>query len=175
VKTLGDLYKYTNEKLLQGELDSISDVIEYFEECQHIVAGKFPIEAPKLTVALTTNEITKPADYQELRKIMINGASVAPVDVWGNTIELPAKYVSGDATLYYYRKPAALDPDNLNQVPDVDGRYLPLMAKYAAKMYYLADDDSEMREAYRNEFIENLLNLGDVNKNKKRSNYSNIW
>lgn len=174
IKTLGDLYNYTNS-LIEDELQGIDDVIEYFEECQHIIAGKFPIEAPKMVITLTSNEITKPADFHTLRKIIINGYEVTPVDIWGNTIELPSEYNSGEATLYYYKIPTELDRNNLNQVPDIDPRYLPLMGKYAAKMYYLKDDDPEVREAYRAAFIESLNYLGDVNRNRKKSNYINLW
>jgi hypothetical protein len=175
IKTLDDLYKYTNEKLLQGELDGIDDVIDYFDECQQLIAGKFPIEAPKITVTLTTNEIAMPSDFQELRKIVINSTEVNPTDIWGETIDLPKEYTSGEATLYYYKKPNELDKSNLNQVLDIDSRYIPLIGKYAAQMYYLTDDDPEMREAYRTSFIESLSEIGNINKNKKRSNYKNVW
>jgi hypothetical protein len=175
IKTLGELFNFTNEKLLDGNLDSIDDVIEYYEECQQLIADIFPIEAPKLTIVLTSNEITKPADYKSLKKIVINSTEVLPQEVWGNVITLSASYKSGEATLYYYKKPDELIKSNLNQVPDVDSRYLPLMAKYAAKMYYLVDDDEDMREAFRTDFISQLNSIGNVNKNGKQSNYKNLW
>jgi hypothetical protein len=175
LKTLEDLYNYTNERLLDGNLDSIDDVIEFFEECQQIITEKYPIEAPKLNILLTSNEITKPANFKDLKKIIIDDAEVNPVEIWGDTITLDERYNTGNAVLYYYKKPAELDNTNLNQVPDVDSRYLPLMAKYAAKMYYLVDDDEAMREAFRMNFIEQLVSIGNINKNGKRSGYKNIW
>ena len=176
MKTLGDLYNYTNYRLLEDQLDSIDDVIEFFEECQQIITGRFPIEAPKLNITLTSNEIPKPDDFQSLRKIIIDGHEVRPVDIWGNIIELPKNYNSGEATLYYYKKPAALDKNNLNQIPDIDSRYLPIMGKFAAEMYYLQDEDPENRGEYRAAFIESLNRLGDgINNNRHKSNYTNLW
>jgi hypothetical protein len=175
LKTLGDLYNYTNYRLLEDQLDSIDDVIEFFEECQQIITGRFPIEAPKLNITLTSNEIPKPDDFQSLRKIIIDGHEVRPVDIWGNIIELPKNYNSGEATLYYYKKPAALDKNNLNQIPDIDSRYLPIMGKFAAEMYYLSDEDPENRAEYRTAFIESLNRLEDVSNNRHKSNYTNLW
>jgi hypothetical protein len=181
IKTLDDLYKFTNEKLLDGELSGVDDVIEYFEECQQMIASKYPIEAPKVTLTLTSNVITKPLDFMSLRKIVWieRHQQVNPLDIWGNEITLPEHLTYNNPSVtvdfYYYKKPAMLDADNLEQIPDIDQRYLPLMAKYAAELYKLADDDTEAKDAYRQSFQDSLVMFGNLNMDRKRFNFNNVW
>lgn len=174
LKNLGDIFKYTSEKLLSGELDSIDDIIEYLEECQQLISEKEPLEAPILTISLQNNSITLPSDFMKLKKIVINDAEVEPVQKWNNVITIPIKYSSGEAKLFYFRKPTPLDPFNLNQIPDIDPKYYSIMAKYAAKMYYLVDDDEDMMKSFKDSFFESLTMLGSKQSNKQ-SNYKNLW
>lgn len=174
LRTLGDIYEYTNEKLLGGELSDISDVIEFLEECQNVICDKDPLEAPIHYVELTTNSITLPSDFQCLRKIVIDDAEVQPQEMWGGSLTLPSEYSTGEAKMYYYRKPTALNPDDLTQEPDIDQRYFPAMAKYAAQMYYLTDDDVEVSSQWKNSFFDSLAVFNKKTQNKQ-SNFKNLW
>lgn len=174
ITTLGDIFSYTN-KLLDGNLDDISEVIDYMEEGQQLIALKYPIEAPVLNITLATNSFNKPADMAQLKKVVIDEKEVPIDDVWEDKIYLPKAYIEGIASIYYYKRPTALDSINPLQVPDIDKLYLPLIAKYAAKMYYLQDEDTEMINEYRNEFMIQLNDIGKINNNTRKSNYKNIW
>ena len=178
INTLGELYNYTNEILLQGELDSINVVIEYFEEAQQMIALQDPIEA-KITIPLTSNVIILPADYQDLCKIKVDYENmqieVIPAEIWGSEMTLNPLYNTGNAYLYYYKRPTLLNPSNASQVPDIDSRYLPQIAKYAAKMYYLVDDDQEQAEEFRKSFFDTMTYYNKLNGNSKSFNFRNVW
>lgn len=173
LQTLGEIFNHINDQLLDGELESINDVLQFLEECQQRLSIKYPIEAPIVSLTLTSNEITVPADLQKLNRITVDGVKVAPTEVWGDVIYLPTAYKAGTAKLYYYKKPTALDPGNLLQVPDIDSRFFPAMAKYAASMYYLVDDDSDMREAFRSAFYADMDGIS-VSKETKCT-FTNLW
>lgn len=180
IKTLGELYNYTNDILLQGELDSIEDVIQYFEECQQMIAIKDPLEADQ-SFTLTSNVITVPANYRKFHKIKITGCTnvadgeYVPEEMWKGEITMPSYIDNGTLKLYYFKNPTELDANNLNQVPDVDYRYLNSMATYAAEMYYRADDDPDMREAYKEAFFRGLSYFNGINGTEKPTKIRNVW
>jgi hypothetical protein len=174
LKNIGDIYNYTNEKLLSDELTSVNDIIEYLEEAQNIIVEKFPLEAPIFSLTLTNNQFTLPDDFAAINNLTVDKAAVTPDDVWNKVVTLPKDITSGSLELRYYRKPNALDPSNLAQIPDVEPRFFIMMAKYAAKMYYLADDDAEMREAFKTDFADNLNFYSNPTVNRK-SNFKNLW
>lgn len=180
IKTLGELYNYTNDILLQGELDAIDDVIQYFEECQQMIATKDKLEATQ-TYILTSNSITVPTDYLGLQKIKITGCTnvadgiYTPDEMWGNDIEMADYINNGTLKLYYYKNPTELDKNNLSQVPDIDYRYLNSMAIYASEMYYRNDDDPEMREAFKTSFFQGLSYFNALNGISQTTKITNVW
>jgi hypothetical protein len=173
LKNLGDIFTYLNEKLLDGELDDITDAIEYLEEAQNIIAEADPIEAPILTITLTGNSITVPTDFLRINKVMQNGAPLNSVSLWANTLNLPVS--TGDIQIYYYKRPTPLNPASLDQVPDIDSKYWHHMAQYAAKMYFLIDDDEDMRKAFKETFLESVTLLSSKKKTSRETNFKNLW
>jgi hypothetical protein len=174
LKNLGDIYKHCNEKLLEDQLNDISDIIEYLEECQNIIVEGDPLEAPIVTITLSGNSFDLPENFKTLNKV-VQIDTITPVEIWANVLYLPSTITSGDVKLYYFRKPTALDPDNLDQVPDVDPKYYPLMAKYAAEMYYLVDDDEDMRAAFKDSFFQNYSLIANKKSTDKKYNFTNLW
>lgn len=172
MKNLGDIFKHTNEKLLEGSLGDVAEIIEFLEECQQKININDPLEA-KRTVSFADGELILPSDYLKFKKLKIDGKYVEPLEEWAGVLTLPSDYVDGTAEFYFYRKPAALDPLNLDQVPDIDPRYFPSMAAYAAKMFNLVDDDEDLREAFKAEFFDGLATF----KKSKTSTttFKNVW
>jgi hypothetical protein len=109
-----------------------------------------------------------------MKKLQVDGADIRTTDeAWNGLLPLPAANKTGEAKLWYYRKPTYLDPLNLEQVPDIDPRYFHTIGQYAAEMYYRADDDEDMREAFTEKFFEGITYY------KKSSgtvtNFKNVW
>ena len=173
LNNLGEIYNYTKDVLLQGEIDDIAEIIEYLEEGQQRISERVPIEAPIYTVTLTTNEITLPADFKKFKKLKVDDVVIEPDEVWAGLMTLPATYTTGTAKLYYYKKPTALVSTNLAQVPDIDQRYYSTIAQYAAEMYYMVDDDTEMQQKFTSKFFESIEIYG--NSKNTVSKYKNIW
>lgn len=175
LQTLGDIFDYTKDILLQGEISEISEIIEYLEEAQQIISEKVPIEAPIYSFTLTTNQFNLPTDFYKFRKLKIDDVEVQPEEQWNGVIYLSDNYETGSfaAKLYYYKKPTALNPNTLSQVPDIDPKYYPQMAKYAAEMYYLVDDDSEMQQQFREKFNTSVGTYSNANNSVSR--FKNIW
>ena len=71
LKTLGDIYNHINDKLLDGNLDSIDDIIEYLEECQQFICERDPLEAPVAKLALNSSSFTLPEDFIKLRNPIV--------------------------------------------------------------------------------------------------------
>jgi hypothetical protein len=159
---LGDIYKYANETLLGSSLDNISEIIVFLQKAQDIIELKCPVKAPKFTTILTTNSFLLPADYWKLHKkgVRVNGVKVENLEKWAGNMYLPSSYTSGSLEMYYYKRATPLDYKNLNQVPDIDARYHPAMAEYAAKMRRLVGDDEQMK-LFEKEFASSLAYFGD--------------
>lgn len=180
IKTLGELYNYTNDILLQGVLDSIDDVIDYFEEAQQRIATKDKLEALQSYI-LSTNTITVPDNYMNLKKMKISGCTnvadgeIYAEEMWQKTVELPANINNGTLKFYYFKNPTPLDSDDLDQVPDIDYRYLNSMAQYAAKMYYMVDDDPDMKRAFTENFFEGLSYFNSLNGIEQPFKIRNVW
>lgn len=173
LRNLGEIYNYTNDRLLEGELEDISDVIEYFEEFQNKVTVRAKLEAPPYTVALTSNVLVVPENFLSLARLKVDGKPVVVEEVWGRELSLQKDITTGSATLYYYRRPTPLDPENLSQVPDIDSRYLYAMGQYAAKMYYMVDDDDDMVEKFKESFFEGMT-IYSTSKNTV-TKINNVW
>jgi len=172
LENLGDIFEYTNTNLLDGELDSLSDIISYLEEAQNKIVEKAKVEAPILTITLTSNEVTLPDDFMFLKKIMVNGVRVEPEEKWDKILYLPENIKIGTAKLYYYKKPRSLDGNDLSQVPDIDSRYFYNMAQYAAEMYRLMDDD-EQQARFAAKFFEGLMIYST--SSTTQSKFKNVW
>lgn len=159
MKTLQDIYTYLNDRLLEGNLGGIKEVIDYLNEGQTLISQKFPVEAPKLTVTLTTNSFSIPSDMETLKKIKRGTTELTEIEMWAGIITLNSNIKDGTIDVYYYKTPTPLDDTNVSQVPDIDSRYFYALAKFAAEAYYLVDDDPEMREAFKAAFVNNLSTM----------------
>ena len=159
MNTLQDIYSYLNDRLLEGNLGSIKEVIDYLNEGQTLISQKFPVEAPIITIALTTNSFPIPSDMETLRKIKRGTTELTEIEIWANTITINSNIKDGTVDVYYYKTPTRLDENNVSQIPDIDSRYFYALAKFAAEAYYLVDDDPEMREAFKSSFISNLSTM----------------
>lgn len=173
LKNLGDIFTYTSQTLLEGEIEEISELIEYFEEFQNKVAERSKIEAPVYNFTLTSNEIIVPEDFLSFSDLKVDGKSVEIVSSWGRTLTLPIDKKSGSASLYYYKKPTPLDAENPDQVPDIDSRYFYTMGQYAFKMYYIVDDDDDMVKKVKELFFEGMTFYSN-NKNII-TKIKNVW
>lgn len=174
LSNIGDIYNYLNTTLMKSRLTEITEVIEFFEEFQQIIAStKGKIPADELTFTLTTNSFSLPNDFQALRQFTVDDYTVIPTEIWKGTVTLPTNITSGTAKLKYYKKPTALDSSDLTQVPDIDSRYYYAMAKYAAEMFWLAKDDPDRIAAFRQAFFDSLTRYASYDNTI--TNFFNTW
>lgn len=176
LKTIMDIFNYTNNELMEGKLNKLSDIINYLEECQNIIAedkGKIP--ADPFTLTLTSNTFELPPDYLKYSEILVNGSPVLPRRVWGNTVYLPGEISAGYLELFYFRKPTILDFNTPDQEPDIDPRFYYAMGQYAAHMFYLRDEDTEVLNNFRRTFIDSINSYSQHTPAKTAGSYTNIW
>lgn len=180
IETLQDIFNYCNNDLLDGELDALTDIINYLNEAQNIIAEVALIEAPLVTTTLTsTCQVVIPANnlkVSEFALVRTDGVKedpIEPIKEWNNIAYFNKSLEGRTINLYYYKKPTALNASTLTQVPDVDSRYFHSMAQYAAEMYKLKDDDAEAQESFTKKFIQGLT-LYSKNKGAIRQ-FKNVW
>jgi len=180
LNNLGDIYNYCNDDLLDGELSDINEVINYLEEAQNIIAEVALIEAPLVTTVLdSTCKITMPTNLlktKEFTLISCDGVLETPLEPlreWAGEAFFHYIYNGRTVNLYYYKKPTALNPNNLSQIPDVDARYYFNIAQYGAEMNKLKDDDTEAQDSFRRKFSEGLQ-MYSKNKGTTRQ-FKNVW
>lgn len=174
LNNLGDIYNYLSQNLLQRSVKSIDSVIDYLEEAQQKIAQKWPVQAPVFTTTLTTNSFTLPTDFDKLVKATVKGVEVNPEMIWQGEMTLPSAYNEGELKLWYYKKITPLNKANLAQVPEIDQRFFPAMAKYAAGMFYVVDDDPEQQRAFDEAFMKELTGMAEVGKPKVYQ-LNNLW
>jgi hypothetical protein len=172
MKTLQDIFDYINDRLIDGQADGLKSLIEYMNEGQALIVQKYPIEAPKLTVTLTSNVFAVPADMETLKKIVRNKATLNEVEIWNGEIILNENIKDGTVDVYYYKTPARLEDTSPSQIPDIDSRYFYSLAKYVSGLFYLAEDDADMREAFNNSFLQSLNSIAPKNTITK---FKNGW
>lgn len=180
---LGEIFNYANDNLLEGNLDSISEIIRYLQKAQDIIERKAPVKAPVFTTILTASHFTLPENYRRLHEygIYIDGNKfTGKTKIWPNAdgtkeMYLPASVNSGSLEMYYYKKATPLNGNDLSQVPDVDERYHIAMAEFAAKMVKMVDDDS-LKKDYENEFFASLAIFnGDEDVENTITRIAGIW
>jgi hypothetical protein len=152
--TLQEIFDYVNDHLVENELADISDILPFLNEAQNVIARIDKIPATPVSYTLTTNEVTLPSDFLRFAKATLDDVPYAlPADgLWGNTLTLPTGQTSGTLKVWYWKRPEELSASTPTQVPEVDTCYHMAMANYVAKMYYLVDDDPDMRSAFEREF-----------------------
>ena len=163
ISNLGDIFNYCNNDLLDGELTDINDVINHFQEATNIISEVSPIEAPMVATILdATCKVTLPIDFLKLDRFMILSESgtietdLEPIKSWAGEVYFNLANEGRTVNQYYYKKPATLLPTNLAQVPEVDSRYFPSIAQYAAEMFKLKEDDEEAKKQFAAKFYSNL-------------------
>lgn len=157
--TLQQILDYANT-LTEDGFDNLADIIEFLNEAQELIARWDMVRATPMIYNLVTNEIQLPDDFLQLAKATLDDYPLAiSSEPWDGVLTLPTSITSGTLKIWYYRTPEVLVSTNASQVPEVGVQYHRSMASYAAKMYYLIDDDAALREAYRNEFIASLSSM----------------
>lgn len=176
---LGDIFDYCNEDLLDGELDSLSDILGSLNEAQNIVSQVSPVEAPLVATVLDTAcTITLPtnlAKVKEFRLLESDGTTESPIEPikdWAGVVYFNTYYSGRTINLYYYKKPTTLTAVT-SQVPDVDSLYWYAMAQYVASVWKLKDDDESMKRQLEEKFISGLSSYSR-SKNVTR-NFRNVW
>lgn len=151
--TIQEIFDYCNTSLLESELTDLSDIISFLNEAQNVIARLDMIQAAPVEIELTTNEFSLPADFLRLYKATLDDKPYAfDEKPWAGVQPLPEGLDEGTVKLWYYKKPATLLASTPTQVPEIDPIYHPLLGDYAAKMYYLIDDDPAMRDSFAREF-----------------------
>jgi hypothetical protein len=158
--TLQEIFDYCNNHLLENELAEISDIIAFLNEAQNIIARIDLIQATPVEYTLTTNSFTVPADFLRLHKATLDDVNIYfNEEPWAGVMTLPTSITEGTLKLWYFKKPVALSASTPSQVPEIGEQYHQLLADYAAKMYYLIDDDEGMRNAFAAEFNAKIAGL----------------
>lgn len=154
--TLDEILTYANV-LTEDAFEDLSDIIDWLNEAQDIIARWDKIQATPVEYELTSNEITLPEDFMQLAKCTLDDvAYVPPSEPWAGDLTLHTELTEGTLKLWYYKFPEPLLAATPTQVPEVKSQYHRSMASYAAKMNFLKDDDPELREAFRVEFAQQL-------------------
>lgn len=180
LSNLGDIFNYCNNDLLDGELTDIFDVINHFQEATNIIAEVSPIEAPMVTFILdATCKITLPSDFLKLDRFMIVSqdgtieTDLEPIKNWAREVFFNLGSKGRTVNFYYYKNPSILLPANLAQVPDIDSRYFPSIAQYAAEMFKLKEDDEEVKRQFAAKFYSNLQIYSKHNCISRK--IKNVW
>lgn len=149
---INSILAYAN-MITDDSFADLSSIIDYLNEAQEIIARWDMIEAAPIEYELTTNVIALPSDFLKLYKITLDDIPFnPPEEPWNGTLTFGETVTSGTIKLWYYKSPAALSAATPTQVPDIHEKYHRAMAKYAAKMFNLSDDDEGLRDAYAREF-----------------------
>lgn len=157
--TLRAILDYANT-LTDGSFTDLSEIIHFLNEAQDLICRFDRIQAGPATYVLTTNSITLPTDCMQAAKMTYNDIPlVLEEEPWAGVITLPTAMTEGTIKLWYYRYPATLLSTTPTQVPDVGTQYHRAMASYAAKQYFLIDDDAALRDAFKTEFVQSLQAL----------------
>lgn len=164
--TLQQIFNYANT-LTEDAFGELADIIEYLNEAQDLVARFDRVRAAPIEFTLTTNSVTLPADLMQVERMTYKLSADSTVEIpfnqalepWGSVLTLPTTMTSGVLTVWYYKIPATLLSTTPTQVPEVGAQYHRSLAVYAAKNYFMVDDDPAMREAYKAEFIGQLQSM----------------
>lgn len=181
LNTLGDIYNYCNNDLLDGELVDIYDIINYLEEAQNLINTVNELEAPIASYTLdSTCQITLPTNCSKVKQFSVVESDspyveepIEPTREWAKTVYFPSIHDGKTIKIYYYKKPAVLNPTTLSQVPDIDPKYFFAMAQYSAEMFKLKDDDTEAVRNYREKFLQGLTSYSTNNRALRQ--FKNVW
>lgn len=154
--TLDEILDYANI-LTEDAFEGLSDIIEYINEAQDLIAKWDMIQAPPVEISLTSNAVTLPEDFMKLHKMTLNDFPYTPPSApWAGELTLETSIDEGTLKIWYYKKPTILSASTPSQVPEVKTEYHRAMASYAAKMFHLIDDDPALKAAFQDEFIKAL-------------------
>jgi hypothetical protein len=156
--TIQEIYDYANV-LTETIFSDLSEVIEYMNEAQDVIANFDHVEAYPISYTLTDNHrFALPEDFLMVAHFEFEGRRIdlSPVTIWNTIMILPETMTSGTLTMYYYKIPERLVATDPTQVPEVKPCYHRAMSYYIAKVYHLIDDDQALRAQFEQEFHRKL-------------------
>ena len=159
--TVQQIYDYANV-LTEDSFSAVSEVIEWMNEAQDIIARYDSVEATPVEYTLDEDhEITLPDDFMMAAKFKWEDTTVnlTEAEIWDGVMTLPTCMTSGTLKMYYYKHPDVLLSTTLTQVPEVSAIYHRAMAKYIAKMFHLVDDDQALRAQFEAEFAAEIQSM----------------
>lgn len=159
--------------LAENNFAAMSDVIGHLNAAQAIIARFDPIKSEPYYTMVTEAGIMLPSDLLRIHRIYVNDAVYLPTDsAWGGIISDPSLPIGALVKILYYAKPPDLVATSPYMEPRVQKQYHEAMAIYAAKMFYLIDDDGPLQGAFHNEFVTMLGSLKTSGTTVQRfSNY----
>lgn len=171
--TLQEIFNYANQ-LAENNFHEMSDAIGYLNEAQDIISRFDPVQAQPYHTIVTTEGIGLPTNLLRVSRILVSGAEYRTREqAWNNVLPAPDLPVGTKVVIYYYSKPSELTEMAAMQEPRVPKQYHRAMAHYAAKMFYLVDDDPPLRDAFKQEFMSLLGSL--KSGQNTTSNFINFW
>lgn len=157
--TLQEIFNYANV-LAENNFEEMSDVIEFFNEAQNIIATFDPLKSQPYYTVVTEQGIMLPSDLLRVHQIYVDDVIYQPKEpAWGGIIPTPDLAEDKMVKILYYVRPSLLVATAPTQEPRVPKQYHSAMASYAAKMFYLIDDDAPQKEAFQQQFLTMLSSL----------------
>lgn len=157
--TIQEIFAYGNT-LAENNFEEMNDIIEFLNEAQDIIARFDPLKAQPYYTLVTDQGIMLPSDLLRLHQITVDEVVYYPKGpAWGGIIATPDLTVGSMVQILYYVRPTVLLPSIPLQEPRVPKQYHRAMAAYAARMFYLIDDDAPLREAFQQQFMNQLASL----------------
>lgn len=157
--TIQEIFAYANT-LAENNFEEMNDIIEFLNEAQDVVARFDPLKSQPYYTMVTEQGIMLPADLLRVHQIIVDDVVYHPKEpAWGGMIATPELTLGALVKILYYVRPAVLLPSIPQQEPRVPKQYHRAMASYAARMFYLIDDDGPLREAFQQQFQSQLASL----------------
>jgi uncharacterized protein (UPF0305 family) len=157
--TLQQIYERANV-LAENNFAELEDVVGHLNAAQSIISRFDPIKSEPYYTMVTENGIMLPSDLLKVYRIYVDDEPYQPIEsAWGSTIPDLHLPLGAVVKILYYAKPPDLMASAPYMEPRVYRHYHEAMAQYAAKMFYLIDDDPPLRDAFNSEFMTMLGSL----------------
>ena len=171
--TLQEIFNYANQ-LAENNFHEMGDALGFLNEAQDIISRFDPMQAQPFYTIVTDQGIGLPTNLLRVSRITSGGKEYRPKEeAWNNVLPTPDLPVGSQVKVFYYSKPAELSEMTVLQEPRVPKQYHRAMAHYAAKMFYLVDDDPPLRDAFKQEF---MSLLGSLKSGQSTiTNFYNYW
>lgn len=149
--------------LAEGNFADLDAIIGHLNDAQNLIANFDPIRAEPYYTQVAQGIILLPSDLLRVHRITVDDQEYRPTgEVWGGQIIDESLTDGAMVKIFYYARPATLSSSSPFMEPRVPKKYHEAMAKYAARMFYLIDDDPPLREAFMDDFRSNLASLRTI-------------